>query len=34
MPKAAVYSGISDALLTPVAPSMPFSITVTGSSYG
>ncbi len=34
IPKTAVYSGIPDELLVPTAPSMPFRITITGSSYG
>ncbi|CUW38093.1 conserved protein of unknown function [Magnetospirillum sp. XM-1] len=34
LPKTAIYSGIPEELLTPAPPSLPFRITVTGSSYG
>lgn len=34
LPKTAIYSGIPDELLAPVPPSLPFRITITGSSYG
>lgn len=34
LPKTAIYSGIPDQLLAPVPSSLPFRITITGSSYG